>query len=60
MCEIAAEQIVGPYILVEVTSSGILKAKQKLGVTFNFDKQDVIDVTKFSKLTMCRASEANS
>ena len=25
-----------------VTSSGILKAKQKLGVTFNFDKQDVI------------------
>ncbi len=46
--------------LVVVTSSGILKAKQKLGVTFNFDKQDVIDFTKFSKMTMCRASEANS
>jgi hypothetical protein len=30
--------------------SGILKAKQKLGVTFNFDKQDVIDLTKISKL----------
>ena len=28
-----------------VMSSGILKAKQKLGVAFNFDKQDVIDLT---------------
>ena len=43
-----------------VTSSGILKAKQKLDVTFNFDKQDIIDFTKFSKMTMCRASEAHS
>ena len=43
-----------------VGSSGILKAKQNLGVTFNFDKQDIIDFTKFSKMTMCRASEANS
>ena len=42
------------------TSSGIWKAKQKLGVTFYFDKQYVIDLTKFSKMTMCRASEANS
>ena len=48
------------YRLVAVVSSGILKAKQKLGVTFNFDKQDVIDFMKFSKMTMCRASEANS
>ena len=48
------------YILDAVGLSGILKAKQKLGVTFNFDKQDVIDFTKFSKMTMCRASEANS
>ena len=48
------------YILVAVGLSGILKAKQKLGVTFNFAKQDVIDFTKFSKMTMCRASEANS
>ena len=47
-------------ILVAVESSGILKGKQKLGVTFNFDKQDVIDLTKFTKMTMCRASEANS
>ena len=47
------------YILVAVTSSWILKAKQKLGVTFNFNKQDVIDFTKFSKMKMCRASEAN-
>ena len=46
--------------IVAVGSSGILKAKQKLGVTFNFDKQDVIDFTKFSKMTMCKASEANS
>ena len=30
------------YILDAVTSSGILKAKQKIGVTFNFDKQDIL------------------
>ena len=48
------------YLLDAVTSSGNLKAKQKLGVTFNFDEQDVIDLIKFSKMTMCRASEANS
>ena len=36
-------------------SSGILKAKQKLGVTFNSDKLGGIDFTKFSKLTMCSA-----
>ena len=48
------------YILVVVGSSGILKAKQKLGVTFNFDKQDVIDFMIFSKMTTYRASEANS
>ena len=40
------------YLLVAVGSSGILKAKQKLGVTFNFDKQDDIDFTKFLKMTM--------
>ena len=33
-------------LLDAVTSSGILKAKQKLGATFNFDKQDVIDFQK--------------
>ena len=35
------------------TSSGILKAKQKLGVNFNSDKLGGIDFTKFSNLTMC-------
>ena len=30
-----------------VTSSGILKAKQKLGVTFNSDKLGGNDFTKF-------------
>ena len=44
-------------LLVAVGSSGILKGKQKLGVTFNFNKQDIIDFVKFSKMTMCRASE---
>ena len=41
------------YVLVAVGSSGILKAKQKLGVTFNSDKLGSINFTKFSKLTMC-------
>ena len=50
----------GNCIIVAVGSSGILKAKQKLGVTFDFDKQDFIVFTKFSKMTMYRASEANS
>ena len=36
-----------------VTSSGILKAKQKLGRTFNSDKLGGIAFTKISKLTMC-------
>ena len=43
------------YVLVAVTSSGILKAKQKLGITFNSYKLGGIDFTKFSKLTMCSA-----
>ena len=42
-------------ILDAVTSSGILKAKQKLGVTFNSDKLSSIDFTKVSKLSMCSA-----
>ena len=46
------------YTVVAVTLSGILKAKQKLGVTFNFDKLGGIDFTNFSKLNMCRASDA--
>ena len=41
-----------PYNLDAATSSGILKAKQKLGVTFNSDKLGGIDFTKFSKLSM--------
>ena len=47
--------LVQEYILDAVTSSGILKAKQKLGVTFNSDKLGGIDFTKFSKLSMCSA-----
>ena len=43
------------YLLVAVGSSGILKWKQKLVVTFNSDKLGGIDFTKFSKLTMCSA-----
>ena len=43
------------YILVTVTSSGILKVKQKLGRTFYSDKLGGIAFTKISKLTMCSA-----
>ena len=43
------------YVLVAVGSSGILKAKQKLGETFNSDKLGSINFTKFSKLTMSSA-----
>ena len=42
-------------IVDATTLSGILKAKQKLGVTFNSDKLGGIDFTKFSKLSMCSA-----
>ena len=42
-------------ILDAVTSSGILKAKQKLGRTFNADKLGGIAFTIFSKMTMCSA-----
>ena len=37
------------------TSSEILKAKQKLGRTFNSDKLGGIAFIKISKLTMCSA-----
>ena len=40
------------YTLDAVTSSGILKAKQKLGRTFDSDKLGGIAFTKISKLTM--------
>ena len=43
------------YVLDAVTLSQILKAKQKLGLTFDSDKLGVIDLTKLSKLTMCSA-----
>ena len=36
-----------------VRSSGILKGKQKLSVTFNSDKLGGIDFTKKSKLVQC-------
>ena len=53
------DYLCGLCIVDAVGLSGILKAKEKLAVAFNFDKQEVIDFTKFSKMTMCRASEAN-
>ena len=43
------------YVLDAATSSGILKAKQKIGRTFNSDKLGGIAFTKISKLTMCSA-----
>ena len=43
------------YLVDAVTSSGILKAKQKLCLTFNSDKLGGIVFTKFSKLSMCSA-----
>ena len=46
---------VDSYVLDAATSSGILKAKQKLGRTFNSDKLAGIAFTKISKLTMCSA-----
>ena len=48
------------YIKDAVTLSGIVFGKQRLGVTFNFDKLDTIGFTKLSNMTMCRASEAES
>ena len=43
------------FLLDAAMSSGILKAKQKLGATFNSDTLGGIDFTKFSKLSMCSA-----
>ena len=45
----------GNYLLVAVGLSGILKGKQKIGVTFDSDKLGGIDFTKFSKLTISSA-----
>ena len=44
-----------PPIIDAATSSGILKAKQKLGRTFNTDNLGGIAFTNISKLTMCSA-----
>ena len=43
------------YLLDAATSSGILKAKQKLRRNFNPDELGGIAFTKISKLTMCSA-----
>ena len=48
-------KLIDKYIEVAVRSSGILKAKQKLGRTFDSDKLGGISFTKISKLTMCSA-----
>ena len=53
--QVNKEVFIWQCLLVAVTSSGILKAKQKLGRTFNSDKLGGIDFTKISKLTMCSA-----
>ena len=45
------------YLLDAARSSRILKAKQKLGRTFDSDKLGGIAFTKISKLTMCSAYE---
>ena len=36
------------------------ESKAKTRCNFQFRFQEVIDLTKFSKITLCRASEANS
>ena len=38
------------YVLDAVGSSGILKGKQKPGVTFDCDKQEIIDYKKIFKI----------
>ena len=40
------------YVIIDSCghASGILKAKKKLGVTFNSDQQKVIDLMKLSKI----------
>ena len=52
---IGEKEIEHDFLLVTATSTGILKAKQKLGITFNSNKLGGIDFTKFSKLSMCSA-----
>ena len=55
LLNLCAVVILCTYSLVTARSSGILKAKQKLGRTFNSDKLGGIAFTKTSKLTMCSA-----
>ena len=47
---------VSVYFLVTVTSSGILFAKQQVGLTFNFDKQEIIEFIKFIKVVADQSS----
>ena len=47
--------VVNAATIVTARLSRILIGKQKLGVTFNSDKQDDIDFMKISKMTMCSA-----
>ena len=48
------------YKIVTARSSGTLKAKQKLGVTFNSDKLGGIAFTKISKLTLSELKDLPS
>ena len=50
----------GPTVIscpTSIPDSRVL-GKQKLGRSFNFNKHDDVDLTKFSDQTKCRASEA--
>ena len=51
------------YSLINIRCGHVFRdfeSEAKIRVTFNPDKQDVIDFEKFLELKMCRASEANS
>ena len=48
------------YVDLVTNVSFFIFLTKYLGVTFNFGKQDVIDSLKISKLTICRASKADS
>ena len=45
-------------VLDAITLSGLVLGKQKLDRSSNFNKQDEVEITKFSDQTKCRASEA--
>ena len=52
-------QVVSTYVITRCGRREF-ESEAKTRCNFFFDKQDIIDLTKISKMTMCRASEANS